>query len=170
VAHHADGHPQLRSRGLRQAIVGHFADGRLHTLGEVTARCGHLIPPEIAVRNYLRRRNADLGLPRQAQIDRGRRWLVATAIRMLGAKPGGQRGGRYVWSTFTLDPVKPTARPRGEQRQESKLTDELVREIWRHHRDGLKGTAIAAILDRPRSTINSVLCGRTWGHVKLTEE
>lgn len=61
--------------------------------------------------------------------------------------------------------LHPELRPRGEQHARAKLTDDLVREIWRLTSIGIGPAEISRRLCINKSTVENVKSGRGWGHI-----
>ena len=58
---------------------------------------------------------------------------------------------------------------RGQQIRHAKLTEESVRQIRREYRYGCRVSGAPAIAKRMglhRRTVEKVLCGETWAHVR----
>jgi len=54
----------------------------------------------------------------------------------------------------------------GQKHGNAKLTDTKVRQLWRLHHRGLKGTAIARRFGVSKFTVSGILNRRTWRHIE----
>lgn len=151
----------VTSHGLREAIVARFADGQWHSLDEVAASCGHLIPPEIGIRVY--RRDGLKKLPSLAeQVESGRRWVISVNLRKLGAEPDPGRA-KYKWHRFRLPPGGEYGLCRGERRYNARVTEAQVREIRLRHAFGsVTMSALAEEYGVSMSTIQAIVHRKTW--------
>ena len=155
---------RLASRGLAAAIVERFADGAEHALDEVVATCGHLIPPEIAVREYDRKLRQKTDRPVREKVELARRWRIRDVLRNLGAEPRGDSPSR-IWVRFVL-PVGQYGYRSGETHPQAKLTESVVSEIKRRLRAGERQKAIALDYGVVVSAISAIACGRAWRNVE----
>jgi hypothetical protein len=151
----------LRSRGLNAAIVDRFADGNWHSVWEVVAACGHLIPPEIAVRvaRGARMIRGDL----HETVDKGRRRRIAGSLKMLGAEQGGV--GKGGWDSFRLTPGL-YGYVRGSSSPAAKLSEADVSQIRLRHAEG--GVTLQQLADEygvSQSSIGKAVSRKTWRHV-----
>lgn len=158
----------LASTGLYQAITDKFADGREHGIDEVAATCGHLIPPEIAVRNAARdmSRTKMRSLPMAALVECGRLGVLREALWVMNADPRGTHNNRPTMNRFILQPR--TAGPaRGVTHASAKLNDDAVREIRQRIAMGDEThAAIAKEYGVNKTTVSSVCTRKTWRHVE----
>jgi hypothetical protein len=152
---------RLRSRGLNAAIVARFADGNWHSVWEVVAACGHLIPPEIAVR--VASRSGMFSGDLQEAVDRGRRRRIGESLRFLRAEP--RVAGKNAWESFRLMPGV-YGQHRGSSSPSSRLSDAGVLEIRRRYADG--GVTYQQLADEyavSPSTIGYAIKRKTWKHI-----
>lgn len=152
----------LASRGLRKVIAERFADGELHTLDEVVATCGHLVPPEIAVRKH--DRMGDRTLPVSVRVERGRRWAISIQVKEMGAEACGG-GGRFKWQSFRLAPGAYGV-AKGRSHYLAKLDDDAVREMRRRYEEG--GTTMQRLADEfgvGLTTVRKAVRKIQWAHV-----
>jgi len=77
----------------------------------------------------------------------------------------------YTWAWLAgTDPARKRGRRRGERCYHAKLSEPQVREIRRLHTvDGLGSRRLASRFGVNRATVNDILAGRTWTHVKEAE-
>ena len=154
----------LTSRGLAAAIAGRFADGEWHIVDEVVAACGHLIPPEIAVRRIARNWRGDLRASVSEQVELGRRWIILKTLPTLGAEAGGQRL-RDKWVRFRL-PVGEYGMARGSRHPEALLNEEKVKEIRiRYALGSATQKELAREYGVAPSAISMVVRRKSWRHV-----
>ena len=153
----------LSSRGLAAAIAERFADDAWHMLDEVVAACGHLVPPEIAVRRY-RLRRTQTKAPLSEQVELGRRWVISNALKKMGAEPGGPTDQKR-WSRIRL-PSGEYGVARGERQHAAKLTESMVREIRLRYALG-QGTfkEIGEDYGLSQSAVGQIVHRQTWRHV-----
>jgi hypothetical protein len=155
----------LASHGLNEAIVRAFADGAWHSTDEVVAVCGHLIPPEIALRRLKTARSDTLPAPLGLRVERGRMLMIRAIVATLGAEPGGERTWGK-WVRFRL-PAGQWGREYGTQagstKPQSKLTEEQVREIRARY---ASGQATRASLGEEygvhATVIGRIIAGTAW--------
>ena len=151
----------LASTGLWAAIAKHFADGNEHHTFEVVAKCGHLIPPEIAIRaarrHHVRRTAID------EVIEIGRSIIVRRALFNLGATPLGATS-RKKWETFRLSPGEYGV-VRGERHGNSTFTDDKIRAIRRRVSEGETQRSLAAEFGVNPGTISKIVRRERWEHV-----
>ena len=155
---------RLASTGLAAAIVERFADGAEHAIDEVVATCDHLIPPEIAVREYDRKLRRKTDRTVREKVELARRWRIREVLRNLGAEPRGD-SPRRIWVRFVL-PVGQYGYRSGETHHHSKLTEPVVSEIKRRLRAKEKQKAIALDYGVVVSAISAIACGRAWRNVE----
>lgn len=158
---------RLASRGLCDAIVTQFADGHEHASEEVAAWCGHLIPPELAIRE-LERKQRSPGLTLRDKVEKGRLGMIRKALAGLGAEPRGQTA-RTRWSRFCLaaegDGVV-YGMQKGSAHHGAKLNEEMVREIRLRYAFGsVLQKELAAEYGVSVGTIRDVLTRKCWRHV-----
>lgn len=154
---------RLQSTGLRAAIADRFADDGWHVVDEVVALCGHLVPPEIALRR-VRERESGASLPLAERVEYGRRILIKKHLKLMGAEPGGPVY-RQKWDRFCLKRGT-YGYLRGEQCRNAKVTESQVREMRaRHAAGGVTATALAADYGVTPSMVGHILARRSWRHV-----
>lgn len=158
---------RLASRGLRDAIVARFADGNEHASEEVAAWCGHLIPPELAIRE-LERKQSSPNLTLRDKVEKGRLGMVRKALSDLGAEPRGQTV-RTRWSRFCLAPEGNGVVygvQKGSAHHDAKLNEEMVREIRLRYAFGsVLQKELAEEYGVSVGTIRNVLTRKLWRHV-----
>lgn len=157
-------HPRDRvvSHGLTPEIVKHFADGNEHTLVEVAATCGHLIPPEVAMRRARTRLSVARSVAEMVEI--GRLDAIRSTLYHLGATPLGA-AYRERWTSFRLPPDVVHGQVRGERTHNSTLTDDAVRAIRRRVADGETQRSLAEEFGVHSATISKIVHRERWGHV-----
>lgn len=167
----------LRSRGLGLAIAQHFGDGEWHETEEVVAKCGHLIPPEIAIRRALYNHpwyqtgqtipNMDL----THHLELGKRYIVRSVLRSSGAIPGGP-GTRQKWSRFRI-PKKTRARMGRTEHYTARLTTQQAVDILRAWNTGPQTShrqyELAQTYQVSKTAIYNLIIGRTWVHLNRDE-
>jgi len=154
---------KLQSTGLRPMIVERFADDDWHVVDEVVAACGHLIPPEIALRR-VREYGGGAQLALGERVEYGRRILIKKHLWRMGAEPGGptyrQRWDRFRLKRGTYGYV------RGERCPHAKVTEAQVREMRaRHAAGGVTAVDLAADYGVTPSMVGHILARRSWKHV-----
>lgn len=157
-------HPRSRvvSHGLSQEVVKRFADGEEHTLLEVVATCGHLIPPEVA----MRRAWARLGVARSVaeMVEVGRLDVIRSTLYNLGATPLGA-AYRERWTSFRLPLGLTSGQVRGERSPNATFTDDKVRAIRRRAAAGETQRSLAAEFGVNPATISKIVRRERWEHV-----
>lgn len=152
----------LKSSGLSAAICERFADGELHALEEVVAACGHLVPPEIAVRT-LGRSGSNRGTLAE-RVARGRACVVKHTLSGLGAEADGP-SPRRKWERFRLPPGD-YGLQRGSQHHDAKVTEAQVREIRLRYALGrVTMECLAAEYGLSQTAVSQMVRRKTWRHV-----
>ena len=152
----------LASRGLFAAVAERFSDGAEHAMQEVVAACGHLIPPEIAVRVYARYSKTERPISEKVEI--GRRWHLRAIMWKLGAEPQGY-GLKNRWVRFVLRPGA-YGRKSGEAHYLTTVTEADVREMRRRRaEDRTTYAELARAYGLCESSVANIVKRKSWRHV-----
>lgn len=161
----------LQSRGLAQALYTQFDDGQWHTLEEAVARCGHLIPIELALRRYNGRGLAKEPLSMESRIDTGRRQIISECLR--SRKTQHEKVGKWARGRFLL--LAPLPKRGGEHHVSAKLTNQIAADVllanaryragYREDEGGFPLRALAETYGVVYSTLQQLCAGESWRHL-----